>query len=784
MDIDTVDSYSYDTAVSPSPLVNPTFVLGELASATSPKGSIAFSYDPFGRINARTFTDNQGGVYVNRSEQHADGSLSSVTFNLPDDSYASEMVKYGYDSAGRLRTIQFSDATGKQDIYSAQSIDDYARPTAATYGGTTSYQATYENGGRRLIRQLAVKSPEGSRQILFGQFDPLNRELYRQELTSDATSARTASLTYDALGRLATSSQTNGTSSLFNWKFDYDALGNIRMLSNTTRNISAILIYDTTDKDRLCHVGYADTIFGGWLDGLVTGSLSPYVPCNVKYDETGNIVTEATRTGPRQLSYFLSGNVRTITQKDKKASFAYGPLDQLQTLDVQTSANSNRHEEHYGALIERHDVVSAGGAASFITRNIPGPNGVLASRRGFTTDWIYGFGELRGNRFSTNKDGSFVQNIDYQPFGESKSTGVAPDTPDYTSYQWNGGEELAEFGVSHLGARVYDPVIGRFLSRDPLLIPRTASSSNPYAFAANDPWNGADPSGLDSFGGEYEELPTADIDALIEGQGVSGSHKGGTKASTTKTPSAVFQIPADPESCGPICDQHWTPSFTLGPIPRPFEPVQGPFLGFLAPQADDSPQALWAKIWFMGFTTVLEPEVLLEEVPLIFGAEDITETAAVEGISVSGEIEAVGETAEVGEDVLIGSGSRSAFRRDVLAKINGDDHSLLKFLVDERTGKFITISNRAHSELINNPLIWEAGHAVSDKLGGTDLMIQSAWENQVQNLTIERFKGLGVVGARAVDISGVAVSRSTALWWEELEKLPAGTVENAPEIVW
>lgn len=497
MDIDTVDSYSYDTAVSPSPLVNPTFVLGELASATSPKGSIAFSYDPFGRINARTFTDNQGGVYVNRSEQHADGSLSSVTFNLPDDSYASEMVKYGYDSAGRLRTIQFSDATGKQDIYSAQSIDDYARPTAATYGGTTSYQATYENGGRRLIQQLAVKSPKGSRQILFGQFDPLNRELSRQELTSDAANGRTTSLSYDALGRLATSSQTNGTSPLYNWKFEYDALGNIRMLSNTTRNISATLIYDTTDKDRLCHVGYADTVFGGWLDGLVTGSLSPYVPCNVKYDETGNIVTEATRTGSRQLSYFLSGNVRTITQKDKKASFAYGPFDQLQTLDVQTSANTNRHEEHYGALIERHDVASAGGTASFITRNIPGPSGVLASRRGFTKDWIYGFGELRGNRFSTNKDGSFVQNIDYQPFGESKSTGAAPDTADYTSYQWNGGEELAAFGVSHLGARVYDPVIGRFLSRDPLLISRTASSSNPYAFAANDPWNAADPSGLD-----------------------------------------------------------------------------------------------------------------------------------------------------------------------------------------------------------------------------------------------------------------------------------------------
>src|SRR5262249_39054643 len=69
-------------------------------------------------------------------------------------------------------------------------------------------------------------------------------------------------------------------------------------------------------------------------------------------------------------------------------------------------------------------------------------------------------------------------------------------TPSYTSYQWNYGDALAAFGVSQVGARLYDPVIGRFLSRDPILIPRSASLTNPYAFAMNDPLNASDPSGL------------------------------------------------------------------------------------------------------------------------------------------------------------------------------------------------------------------------------------------------------------------------------------------------
>jgi RHS repeat-associated protein len=93
--------------------------------------------------------------------------------------------------------------------------------------------------------------------------------------------------------------------------------------------------------------------------------------------------------------------------------------------------------------------------------------------------------------------GNFLQDVDYQPFGEAQSSGVLPGTPQYTSAQWNGGDALAAFCLSYLGARLYDPVIGRFLSRDPLILPRSAATTNAYAFAMNDPVNLSDPSGMD-----------------------------------------------------------------------------------------------------------------------------------------------------------------------------------------------------------------------------------------------------------------------------------------------
>src|SRR5690348_758110 len=82
---------------------------------------------------------------------------------------------------------------------------------------------------------------------------------------------------------------------------------------------------------------------------------------------------------------------------------------------------------------------------------------------------------------------AFVQDVDYQPLAAPNSTGAQPGTTLYSSEQWNFGDSLAAFDISQLGARLYDPAIGRFVGRDPLLIPRTVATTNSYAFASNDP---------------------------------------------------------------------------------------------------------------------------------------------------------------------------------------------------------------------------------------------------------------------------------------------------------
>jgi RHS repeat-associated protein len=152
-----------------------------------------------------------------------------------------------------------------------------------------------------------------------------------------------------------------------------------------------------------------------------------------------------------------------------------------------------------------------------IVRQIPGPGGIVASKRG--SAWVFPFAEQRGSRTFVDKTGAFVQDVSYQAFGEPESTGAQPGSATHSPEQWNGGDALEPFGLAHLGARLYDPVIGRFLSRDPLVVPRTAASTNPYAFAMNDPVNRADPTGLDCKGPEC--YPPGGGDPSVPGGGPS-----------------------------------------------------------------------------------------------------------------------------------------------------------------------------------------------------------------------------------------------------------------------
>lgn len=382
-----------------------------------------------------------------------------------------------------MRWMWFSDGSNTQELYNATKLDAWGRTRIASYG-QTQYIADYAELGRRLPQSVKVTSPNGSRGIAYTGFDAVGRELSRDEDLPNSAGQLTQS--YDPLGRLQGTRRMLGTTTKAFWTFTYDALGNVANLNDQLGTADATLSYLATDLDQICAVAYGGASPGG---------------CNVKHDSFGNIFYEPTRTGYNSLSYFNSGDVRTIeNEAGVTATFQYDAFGGVQDLTILKGSTELRHDRHFGAFISERAQKTPQATSSYLSRQFPGP-GLSVSRRGPTGPWIYAFAESHGTRFTTDETGKFVQDLSYTPFGQATSSGAVAGSKEFTNEQWNEGDALDGFGLVRVGARVYDPTIGRFLSRDPLMIPRTAATSNPYAFALNDPMNLSDPSGLDPCGG-------------------------------------------------------------------------------------------------------------------------------------------------------------------------------------------------------------------------------------------------------------------------------------------
>lgn len=473
----TTYEWIYDVGQA-APLLPGTFTLGRLTMTRSDIGDMHLNYDALGNVHTRAFVDPDGEAYLQTTEHRVDGALAAFELALPDTGYAAERFEYDYDSAMRLRALTFIGASDSLQVYAAEEIDPFGRIARAAFGDHLTYIADASWTGRRLPKRERVVSDDGSSwTIEHLGFDPVGRELERRE--DDAlTTGPTRTYAYGALGELTETYLDGGLET----DVTYDPLGNLRRLDQAGVSDDPNLSYRTVDRDRICRIAY----------GSPTTT-----PCNVVYDGIGNITQYVARAGQiRRLDYLPSGAVEQISQSGIHATFRYDGSGAMMELDVAGPATEPRRDRRYGS-VERRDYDLGGGPESVIVREVPDAGGgVIARRIGPSGSWIFPFADRRGTRITGDEAGKLWQQTEYRAYGEASTAGVSPGEVEYTPEQWNGGDLLADLGLVHLGARIYDPVIGRFLSRDPLVVPSSSTGANPYGFAGNDPINRSDSTGL------------------------------------------------------------------------------------------------------------------------------------------------------------------------------------------------------------------------------------------------------------------------------------------------
>jgi RHS repeat-associated protein len=119
------------------------------------------------------------------------------------------------------------------------------------------------------------------------------------------------------------------------------------------------------------------------------------------------------------------------------------------------------------------------------------------------TSWVLG-DHLGSTEVVTDGSGAVLERLSFDAFGLKRNAETWADLPvgsvqprsGYTRQGYTGHEQLESVGLIHMGGRVYDPMLGRFTSADPVVqAPENLQSHNRYSYCVNNPLSLTDPSG-------------------------------------------------------------------------------------------------------------------------------------------------------------------------------------------------------------------------------------------------------------------------------------------------
>ncbi|WUD76777.1 polymorphic toxin-type HINT domain-containing protein [Streptomyces sp. NBC_00510] len=200
-------------------------------------------------------------------------------------------------------------------------------------------------------------------------------------------------------------------------------------------------------------------------------------------------------------------------------TFTYDAEGRTATVTTTSGTHSNTSKYLYdaqGDLLEQTSAVDGAdktrvlylfGGAEQITlnvtaktwtglRNVTGPDGTTVTRSSSGTV-SYEVANGQGTAVTAIDASTLaVSRRSYDPWGNPRGTKpgswVAPDE----NHGFLGQPADATTGLNLLGARNYDPLLGRFLTPDPVFEPGDPNQMGGYTYAGDNPASGADPSGL------------------------------------------------------------------------------------------------------------------------------------------------------------------------------------------------------------------------------------------------------------------------------------------------
>jgi RHS repeat-associated protein len=437
------------------------------------------TYDTMNRLVSKTFDDGSEVKFT----YTASGQRASATDARGTTLYAydamnrpvrvtqptGDTIDYAYDGSGRLRTLTTSAQTVSYEYDALHRLTRIVAPVGETRhaydAAGNPVQTTLANGviTRRVYdprhRLTEIRHTlNGTTLASFAyQLSRTGRRVRASEANGDVET-----YTYDLLDRLQTEVRA-GTRAI---GYQYDAVGNRTHMNRD--GFTTTYTYDL--NDRLLSAG--DTSFTYDANGNVLSQIRGGAVTTYAWDFENRLVSAAGAAGESRFDYDVDGN--------RVGRETNGSLTRLL---VDTNSLTG-----FAQVLEERNAV--GGLVASYTL---GSHRYSTNRRG--TISFYLADGLESTRLLTDPTGSVTDTYDYDGYGSLTHSSGSSENP----YRFAGEHFDVVSGFYDLRARSMDPIVGRFISRDPFQgILDNPLTMHPYLYAEGDPINLRDPSGYNT----------------------------------------------------------------------------------------------------------------------------------------------------------------------------------------------------------------------------------------------------------------------------------------------
>ncbi|MER7922293.1 RHS repeat-associated core domain-containing protein [Streptomyces sp. NPDC096057] len=284
---------------------------------------------------------------------------------------------------------------------------------------------------------------------------------------------------------------------------------------------------------------YGDTAHPHGLTATTTAASCTGVTAAYVYDSSGNTTTRPNGTDTQGLTWTPEGQLDTLTEKSSTGttkSTTSHVYDADGTLLIRRNA-SGESVLYLDDGTEVHLDTSTSTAKYWAQRYYSAGSQTIALRTNKTgtqtLSWLAG--DQHGtSSLTVDATTQAVTKRYMTPFGAARTggTGTWPDDKAFL-----GDSTDATTGLTHIGAREYDPATGRFISVDPLLETDKPQTLNGYTYSANNPATFSDPTGQGlACGGNFAEGCGNGVVTHGDGSKSKNGHPtGGGTASVTST---------------------------------------------------------------------------------------------------------------------------------------------------------------------------------------------------------------------------------------------------------